>query len=160
MTISSKKNSKRVEPLRLIEQQLELVSKDDIDALPKGMRGIYVLYCTQASENPKKPHRNVVYVGMSASGIKGRLRAHKRQKGELWDTCSVFAVWPNIREEEIRELEGILRHIFRFDPNAQQLNTQGRYQKLARTKEIEISDAFRKQVEYLPKDDAVPDSGK
>ncbi len=157
MTAPSRKNSKRVEPLRLIEQQLELIGKDDIDTLPKGMRGIYVLYRTQGSENPKKPHRNVVYVGMSASGMKGRLRAHRKQKGELWDTCSVFAVWPNIREEEIRELEGILRHIFRFDPNAQQLNTQGRYQKLAKTKKIETSDAFRKQVEYLSKDDAAPD---
>lgn len=156
MPASMTKNSKRVEPLRLIERQLELISKDDVDALPKGMRGIYVLYCTRDSGNHKKPHRNVVYVGMSASGIKGRLRAHRKQKGTLWDTCSVFAVWPNIREEEIRELEGILRHIFRLDPNAQQLNAQGRYQKLAKTKKIETSEAFRKQVEFLPDDDARP----
>jgi hypothetical protein len=145
--------NKRIEPLRLIEKQAELISKADIDVLPKAMRGIYVLYCTQDSGNVKRPHRNVVYVGMSATGIKGRLRAHRKNKGELWDTCSVFVVWPNIREEEIRELEGILRHIFRFDPNAQQLNTQGRYQKLTSTKKIEMSDAFRKQVEYLPEDD-------
>ena len=122
------------------------------------MRGIYVLYCTRASDNPKIPHRNVVYVGMSAKGVKGRLRAHRKQKGELWDMCSVFAVWPNIREEEIRELEGILRHIYRFDPSAQQLNTQGRYQKLTKTKKIEMNPAFRRQVEYLPKDDLAHNS--
>lgn len=151
-----KKPLRRVEPLRLIEQQLELINQNEIDALPKAMRGIYVLYCTQVSADPKKPYRNVVYVGMSARGIKGRLRAHRKQKGELWDTCSVFAVWPNVREEEIRELEGILRHIFRFDPNAQQLNTQGRYQKLARTRKIELSDTFRKQTEYFAKDDVTP----
>lgn len=146
----------RIEPLRLIEQQLELLDKDDIDTLPKAMRGIYVLYCTEDSGNPKAPHRNVVYVGMSASGIKGRLRAHRRNKGDLWDTCSVFAVWPNIRGEEIRELEGILRHIYRFDPNAQQLNIQGRYKKLAKTKKIATSEKYRDQLEYLSKDDALP----
>lgn len=150
---TTSKTVKRVDPLRLIEQQRELISQDEIDALPKGLRGIYVLYCTDASDNPKKPNRSVVYVGMSASGIKGRLRAHRKHKGDLWDTCSVFAVWPNISQGEIRELEGILRHIYRFDPSAQQLNSQGRYQKLTNTKKLEMSDAFRKQVEFSPTDD-------
>jgi len=153
MVTTSKKIVRRVDPLRLIEQQRELICQDEIDSLPKGLRGIYVLYCTEQSGNPKKPNRSVVYVGMSASGIKGRLRAHRRHKGTLWDACSVFAVWPNISQDEIRELEGILRHIYRFDPNAQQLNSQGRYQKLTTTKKLEMSDTFRKQVEFLPNDD-------
>jgi len=142
------------EPLRLIEKKRELIPIDDIDLVPKSLRGIYVLYRTVASDNPKTPYRHVVYVGMSASGIKGRLRAHRKHKHALWDTCSIFVVWPNVREDEIRELEGILRHIYRFDPNAQQLNTQGRYIKMTKTEDVELKEAYRKQDEYLEFDPA------
>ncbi|KVD07862.1 GIY-YIG nuclease family protein [Burkholderia ubonensis] len=142
------------EPLRLIEQKRELIPIDNIDSIPKGLRGIYVLYRTVESGKPKIPHRHVVYVGMSASGMKGRLRAHRKHKRELWDSCSIFVVWPNVREDEIRELEGILRHIYRFDPNAQQLNAQGRYIKLTKTLNVELDDSYRKQVEYLECDAA------
>ena len=148
------KRMRPFEPLRLIEQKRELIPIHDIDLIPKGLRGIYVLYRTVESKKPKTPHRHVVYVGMSASGIKGRLRAHRKHKRELWDTCSIFVVWPNVREDEIRELEGILRHIYRFDPNAQQLNAQGRYIKLIKTLNVELDDSYRKQVEYLERDAA------
>jgi hypothetical protein len=146
--------AKRAEPLRLIQQKLELISIDDIDAIPKGLRGIYVLYSTAASERVRTPHRHVVYVGMSAIGMKGRLRSHRTHKRDLWDTCSIFAVWPNVREDEIRELEGILRHIYRFDPNAQQLNAQGSYSKLKRTLNIDLRESYRKEAEYLDVDAA------
>ncbi|NPT62590.1 hypothetical protein [Paraburkholderia elongata] len=58
-----------------------------------------------------------------------------------------------MRAEEIRELEGILRHIYRFDPNAQQLNAQGSYKRLARTPQVTLSEAFRRQPEYDERDD-------
>ncbi|WP_454830544.1 GIY-YIG nuclease family protein [Paraburkholderia xenovorans] len=111
MVTKSAPRMRPLEPLRLIEQKKELIRIDDIDSIPKGLRGIYVLYSIVESGKPKTPHRHVVYVGMSASGIKGRLRAHRKHKRELWDTCSIFVVWPNVRESEIRELEGILRHM-------------------------------------------------
>lgn len=142
----------RVEPLRLIEQQLEFIAKADIDTIPRGMRGIYVLYRTVDSGIPRRPHRHVVYVGMSASGIRGRLRSHRKHKDELWDTCSIFVVWPNVREEEIRELEGILRHISRFDPDAQQLNAQGAYKKLSMARKVETKESYRKEVELIEND--------
>ncbi len=140
------------EPLRLIEQQLEFIAKADIDTIPKGLRGIYVLYRTVDSGTKNRPHRHVVYVGMSASGIRGRLRSHRKHKDALWDACSIFVVWPNVREEEIRELEGILRHISRFDPDAQQLNAQGAYKKLATTRKVEAKEAYRKQEEFIEHD--------
>ncbi|AJW93729.1 GIY-YIG nuclease family protein (plasmid) [Burkholderia gladioli pv. gladioli] len=150
----STKHPSHFEPLRLIERKKELISIDDIDSIPKGLRGIYVLYRTIESLKPKTPYRHVVYVGMSASGIKGRLRAHRKHKRDLWDICSIFVVWPNVREDEIRELEGILRHIYRFDPNAQQLNTQGRYIKLTNSPSVDLDDSYRKQAEYREQDSA------
>jgi len=60
MNNNSGAHAKRVEPLRLIQQKLELVSIDDIDAIPKGLRDIYVLYRTAASERVRTPHRHVV----------------------------------------------------------------------------------------------------
>ena len=154
VTKNNASRPKHSEPLRLIDKKIELVGIADIDAIPKGLRGIYVLYRSAASEKPRTPHRHVVYVGMSGSGIKGRLRAHRKHKHALWDTCSVFSVWPNVREDEIRELEGMLRHIYRFDPNAQQLNAQGSYSKLTRTPKIELRDAYRKETEYVDADAA------
>lgn len=144
---------KNEEPLRLIEKKYELLHKDNINELPNKLRGIYVLYKTSPSDKPRTPFRNVVYVGMSASGIKGRLRSHRHQKGEHWDTCSVFSVWPNVRMEEIRELEGILRHIYRFDAESQALAKQLAYLKLKRTEDIVLSKANRKAVEWVDDDE-------
>lgn len=120
-------------PLRLIQAKHEWIPIDDIGKVPKGLRGIYVLYYTPEEEQKKaKLKRSVVYIGMSTTGIRARLlkhAAHELKKGQ-WNFCSIFAVWPNIRNEEIIELEGILRHIYRFDPDAQKLNAQGSYKAL------------------------------
>ena len=70
---------------------------------------------------------NVVYVGMARgerSGIKGRLRTHMKSKPDLWTHFSVFQVWDNISAQEVEELEGLFRHIYRYDTQANQLNAQ------------------------------------
>jgi hypothetical protein len=54
---------------------------------------------------------DVVYVGMSASGIKGRNQRHKRSKMTRWTHFPVFEVWDNISPDEIKELEGLFRHM-------------------------------------------------
>ena len=41
-------------------------------------------------------------------------------------------VWDNIREEEILELEGLFRHIYRKDARANKLNKQRGFAKLKR----------------------------
>jgi hypothetical protein len=77
---------------------------------------------------------DVVYIGMACgrSGIKSRLRSHRRskKKGALWTHFSAFEVWPNIREEEIAELEGLFRQIYRKDTRANTINQQRSFKKL------------------------------
>lgn len=115
-----------IAPLRLVERCYELVIKDDVGVVPYGTRGIYVLYKeAPPPARSKIPRFDVVYIGLAAgvgNGVRGRLYRHRIDKPEEWTHFSVFSVWPNIREEEIRELEGLLRHIFRFDTHANRLN--------------------------------------
>jgi hypothetical protein len=72
----------------------------------------------------------VVYIGLADVSVRRRLRAHKRRKGSEWTHFSVFEVWDNIRQDEIAELEGLLRHIYRFDFHANRLNLAKGYNKL------------------------------
>jgi hypothetical protein len=121
-----------VSPLRLLKRGQEFVHVEEIDHLPRGMRGIYVLY----KHHPKGRRFDVVYVGMAADGsIRGRLRSHRTKKRDLWTHCSAFEVWDNITPAEVKELEGIFRHIYRKDSRAAELNIQrsfGRMKKLPR----------------------------
>ncbi len=118
-----------ISPLRLIRNSVEYCSRNDISAVPPKTRGIYVLY--------KYGHHfdsyNVVYVGMAGgerSGVKGRLQSHLRSKGDQWTHFSVYQVWDNIREDEVRELEGLFRHLYRYDHRANKLNKQRGFKKL------------------------------
>ncbi|MEX1026383.1 MAG: GIY-YIG nuclease family protein [Candidatus Paceibacterota bacterium] len=109
-------------PLRLIKKCLEDISIDQINKLPKGLRGFYVLY----NDN------RVVYVGIATGqgGIRQRLKRHRASKPDFWTTCSIFEVWDNIRDDEIKELEGLFRHIYRHDPAANELNLQRGFKQM------------------------------
>ncbi|MGB7325092.1 MAG: GIY-YIG nuclease family protein [Rubripirellula sp.] len=109
--------------LRLIKRCAEDIPIENINQLAKGLRGIYVLYNGDS----------VVYVGMATTertGIRGRLKSHRAKKSDLWSYCSVFEVWENVRHDEIAELEGLFRHIYRCDPVANKLNKQRGYRPL------------------------------
>ena len=116
--------------LRLIKRCMEYIPEKDINNLPRGIRGIYVLY----HKRPRINRYDVVYVGMARSGNRGglrsRLRRHKKKKKGLWTHCSVFEVWDNIRDDEVIELEGLFRHIYRLDSRANELNLQKGFRKL------------------------------
>lgn len=115
--------------LRLIKNALEYKSIDEIDIVPVRTRGIYALY--KRSKNRR--NYDLVYVGMARgakTGIKGRLRSHKKHKNGHWSHFSVFEVWDNIVETEVEELEGLFRHLFKFDRKANSLNKQKSYKKL------------------------------
>ena len=115
--------------LRLIKNTLEYKSIDEIEAVPVRTRGIYALY--KRAKNRK--NFDLVYVGMARgakAGIKGRLRSHKKYKSGLWTHFSVFEVWDNIVEAEVEELEGLFRHLFKFDRKANSLNKQKGFKKL------------------------------
>jgi len=125
-------------PLRLIKRCKEYVRVEEILDVPRGIRGIYVLYKFRRRIN----RYDVVYVGMTNAGGGGvlrRLRGHKKHKAGLWSHCSVFEVWDNIRDEEIIELEGLFRHIYQRDSKANTLNVQRGFKKLrqVRVKNVE-----------------------
>ena len=128
-------------PLRLIKRKIEHITQEEINLLPAGIRGIYALFYAK----PKKKRYNVVYVGMSASSVRVRLKRHRSKKKNLWTHCSIFEVWDNIREEEIRELEGILRHIYRHDDRANSLNKMKSFKLLNKVDKIGLAatKAFR-----------------
>ena len=118
------------------KRSFEFVPIDEIGEIPTLVRGLYVLY--QAGKGKIK---NVVYVGMARgeqSGVKGRLRKHRKNKKNLWSHCSVFEVWDNISAAQVEELEGLFRHIYRVDERANELNKQKGYtplHKLAKKKQ-------------------------
>ena len=118
--------------LRLIKHCVEFRPQEELHNLRRLVRGIYVLY-KYREENKRY---DVVYIGMAGgekkAGIGGRLRAHARNKPGEWTHFSAFEVWDNIREEEIRELEGILRHIFRKDSHANKLGIQKSFKMLSK----------------------------
>ncbi|MES9945042.1 MAG: GIY-YIG nuclease family protein [Candidatus Thiodiazotropha sp.] len=126
--------------LRLIKRCIEYLPVEDILRFPRGIRGIYVLYKYRSRINKY----DVVYVGMtnagSGGGVRGRLRGHKKRKEGLWTHCSVFEVWDNIRDEEIVELEGLFRHIYRLDAKANTLNVQRGFKKLRGVRDPNIEE--------------------
>ncbi len=123
-----------VSELRLIKRCAEFLSKDEIKNIPPYTRGIYALL----RYRKKLDMYDVVYIGMAAgtktASIRGRLRVHRHKKGKLWTHFSAFEVWDNIREDEVRELEGIFRHIYRKDTRANRLNKQRSFKKLTKVR--------------------------
>jgi hypothetical protein len=120
-----------ISELRLIKNVLEYQPIENIYLVPIKTRGIYALY--QEQEGGKA--YDLVYVGMARgkeSGIRGRLSKHSKRKRNLWSHFSVYEVWDNIREEEVEELEGLFRHLFKHDSKANSLNIQKGYKKIVR----------------------------
>ena len=133
-------------PLRLIKRFSEYIPVGEINRMPLGLRGIYVLY----KKRPRNGSFDVVYVGMTLGGkggIRGRLKRHRRKKEGLWTHCSIFEVWNNIRDDEIVELEGLFRHIYRQDSRANELNLQRGFRELKR---IQDSKFYEWDGGYIP----------
>ena len=115
--------------LRLIKNATEYVHKADWREIPKFVRGIYVLY----QYRRRNDSYNVVYVGMAAkenAGVKARINRHLVTKHGEWTHFSVFQVWDNVSEQEVAELEGLFRHIYRWDARANKLNKMRSFRKL------------------------------
>ena len=111
--------------LRLIRSCLEFQDRSEIKNLGKHRRGIYVLYQIEGIKVKRKvPIYEVVYIGMTDSDMAKRLRSHNRSKIKKWTHFSVYSVWPNITKDEILELEGLFRHIYRRSKNANAFNIQ------------------------------------
>jgi hypothetical protein len=89
---------------------------------------------------------DVQYVGMASAGnrrgLRGRLSSHakSKKKADLWSHFSVYEVWDNIRDDEIRELEGLFRHIYREDARASALNVQRGFKKVRLVRQNNLQD--------------------
>jgi hypothetical protein len=116
--------------LRLVRSCAQWIPKTQIDSVPKGLRGIHALH----RYRPRILKFDVVYVVMAdgSAGIRARLKTHvnSKRKRKLWTHFSMYAVWPNITEAEIAELEGLFREIYRKDKRANALNRQRRCRQL------------------------------
>ena len=117
-------------PSRFIQCCVEYCDKNKSGKIGPNRRGIYVLY----KGDLKSKQYVVRYIGMTDSSIRKRLTKHKIKKKD-WTHFSAYAVWPNITKEEIRELEGLFRHIFRKDGRTIVLNLQRRYKGLKTTRD-------------------------
>jgi hypothetical protein len=113
---------------KFIKRLDEFLPKTEISNVPANTRGIYALL-----KEKEKDSFDVVYIGLSAwgkeCGIASRLRKHNRKKGVEWTHFTIFEVHDNISDNEICELEGLFRHIYRKDTTANRLNKQVRYKK-------------------------------
>jgi hypothetical protein len=126
--------------LRFIRRSAEFLEQDDIYKLKRNLRGIYVLYRKQPTPKGRRLIFDVRYIGMSTSGIGGRLRSHKRSKRKTgeWTHFSIFEVWDNVTNEEVAELEGLARHLYRFDQTASTLNIQRGYKRLRHVRDDKV----------------------
>jgi hypothetical protein len=52
----------------------------------------------------------------------------------------VFEVWDNVRDDEIRELEGLFRHIYKRDSGANRLNIARGFKALAKVRNNRVAD--------------------
>ena len=120
--------------LRLIKRVVfdRPADDDEIKKIPRGLRGIYALY---RREKPRV--YKTVYVGMSATkrenrgGIRSRIWRYKKS-GKDFTHFSAFEVWDNISDDEIAELEGLIRQIYKLDTAANELNEQRGFRRLKR----------------------------
>lgn len=116
--------------LRLIKHSLEYLPQDEKLRIPKRTRGIYVLYKQRGRKSDERHHYDFVYIGMATSSIRQRINSHIKKKGDLWTHFSFFEVWDNVQNQEIAELEGLFRHLYRYDSRANALNVQRGYKPL------------------------------
>ena len=107
---------------KFIKRIVEFQPKTESCRVPPNTRGIYALL-----KKGDAGQFDVVYVGLSAgvrAGMCSRLKAHKGKKGVEWTHFSSFEVHDNITRREIQELEGLFRHIYARDSQANRLNKQ------------------------------------
>lgn len=129
-----------IAPMSLIEYCFEYARAEDVNKVPSNTRGIYVLYKQVSGRG--KTHFDVVYVGIASAsdaGIRGRLVKHRQSKAAEWTHFSVFAVWPNISADEVKQLEGLLRHIYRHDSHANRLNIARTFAPLTKIRKASAS---------------------
>lgn len=120
----------RQAPLRTIKRWLRYELRGSWKLVPKGTRGLYVLYRKRRGELYEVSYIGVAGLGPTGGGgIRSRLKSHDLRKPD-WTHFSLFEVHDNIDRDEIREIEALLLGIFRHDPRIQLSNKQTGSRKL------------------------------
>jgi hypothetical protein len=118
---------------RFIRRCAQWIPKEESRHIPHATRGIYALL----HRHPGKDKYDVVYIGMTArSSIGRRLARHKKPKA--WSHFSIFEVKRSVGENELKELEGLLREIYRKDTQANRFNKQKKFRKLQDVREDKL----------------------
>ena len=138
--------------MRLIKNVLEYIPKDELSDLEFGMRGFYVLY-QHRRRHDRNDNMDFVYVGLAQSNIRGRLKQHAKsvKKSDRWTHFSIFEVWDNISAEEIAELEGLFRHLYRWDSKANTLNLQKSYRPLTALRKSTEEEKEQERFRWIKK---------
>jgi hypothetical protein len=99
----------------------EFVKKDRRNKVPIDAKGVYALL-----KKRRGGKFDVVYVGVSVSGIRDRLRQHARNHGKKgqWDYFSLFDVQPYVSSLTIEQLETLWKHIYRRGTGTNSLSLQ------------------------------------
>lgn len=131
---------------RFTKRCAQWVPKAETHLIPTGTRGVYALLRYRR----KIKKYDVVYIGMAATGgIRNRLTSHKNSSTKVWTHFSLFEVWDNIGETEVKELEGLFREIYRKDKRANRFNKQKKCKSLQKVREDNL--ALWKVVEQAEK---------
>src|SRR5260370_31114883 len=109
--------------------------KEESKLIPPATRGIYALLDRQ----PRTNKYDVVYVGMTARSSVGRRLARHKNSKKIWNHFSIFEVRDTIGEEQILELEGLFREIYRKDSTANRFNRIGKYKKLQKVRNDKLT---------------------
>ncbi len=120
----------------LIEHVIERKPKESWTQVPNFVKGIYCLLNKNGA---------VVYVGMArgkSAGIRSRLKRHIDSKVG-WTHFSIFQIREN-KHNIIPELEGIFRHLYRFDNRKDLLAKQRTYTPLKTITHKDFEDWKRK----------------
>ena len=117
--------------LKFVKHYWKQIKKEHFLEVGTKKKGLYALL--KRKKRKGKEHFDVVYLGMSSSTIRGRLRSHKssKLKGEEWDYFSVFEL-RNFSRQKIKELEGLFLEIYGKDTHANFLNRQKRFKEFNR----------------------------
>jgi hypothetical protein len=131
-----------VSATRFIKRCAQWRPKSDARLVPGGTRGVYALL----HYRPRANKFDVVYIGMAPrGGVLSRLRSHKRSANKVWTHFSIFEVWDNISEEEVHELEGLFREIYRKDQRANRFNKQKKCKRLQKVRKDDLA-SWKNQV--------------
>ena len=119
---------------KFIKRSAEFQSSEESRHIPRDTRGIYVLL----KKGQARDEFNVVYIGMSDSGMWSRLANHRKRKRLKWTHFTIFEVHDNITKSEISELEGLIRFIYRNDSRANKLNVQLRHKPFLKVRQNKL----------------------